>query len=109
MVAISALAVVPAGQVNAASTAVALNKAIRALINVSFTAGPSEALWAGTHIGSNAGSSVPAPVFAKCFADGAISREPWLADAVVPAHGVEAERILIAVVLVGYTFVMLCA
>lgn len=34
MVAISAFAVVPAGQVNAVSTAVALNKAIRALINV---------------------------------------------------------------------------
>ena len=32
----------------------------------SFTAGPSEALWAGTHIGSNTGSSVPTPVFAKC-------------------------------------------
>lgn len=34
MVAISAFAVVPAGQVNAVSTAVALNKAIRALIDV---------------------------------------------------------------------------
>lgn len=41
------------------------------------------------------------------FADGTISRVTRLADAVVPTHGVETERIFITVVLVCYTFVML--
>ena len=41
------------------------------------------------------------------FADGTISRVTWLADTVVPTHGVETERVFITVVLVCYTFVML--
>lgn len=41
------------------------------------------------------------------FADGTIPRVTWLADTVVPTHGVETQRVFITVVLVCYTFIML--
>lgn len=108
MVAISALTVVPSRQVNAVSTAVTLNKAIRALINVCFTAGPSEALWAGTHISGNTGSSIPTAIFAKCFAHGSIPRIAWLANAVVSSNSIEAQSIFITVVLICDALIMFC-
>lgn len=90
MVAISALTVVPSRQVNAVGTTVTLNKAIRALIYVRFTAGPSEALRAGTHISGNTSSSVPTAVLAKCFARGSIPCIAWFANTVVSSNSIEA-------------------
>lgn len=108
MVAISALTVVPSRQVDAVSTAVTLNEAIRALINVCFTAGPGEALWAGTHISSNTSSSVPAAISAKCFAHGSIPRIAWFANTVVSSNSVEAQGIFITVVLICDALIMFC-
>ena len=106
MVAISALTVVPPRQVNAVGTAVTLNKALRALINVCLTAGSGEALWASTDIGSNAGTSVSAAVFAESFARGSIPSVARLADAVVTSNGVKAQSVLVTVVLVCEALVM---
>lgn len=90
VVAVSALAVVPSGQVNAAGTTVALHEAIGALVDVCLTAGSSEALWACTHIGSNAGPSVSTAIFAESFAYGSISSVARLADTVVSSNRVKA-------------------
>lgn len=108
MVAISALTVVPSRQVNAVGTAVTLNKAVRALIDVCLTAGSSEALWARTHVGSNAGSSISTAIFAEGFAYGSIPSVARLADAVVPPDSVKAQSVFITVVLICGTLIMFC-
>lgn len=90
MVAISALTVVPSRQVNAVSTAVTLNKAIRTLVNVGFAAGSGEALRAGAHVSSNASSSVSTAIFAKRFARSSIPSVAWLANTVVSSNSIEA-------------------
>lgn len=90
MVTISALTVVPSRQVNAVGTAVTLNKALRAFIDVCLTAGSSEALWARTHVGSNAGTSISTAIFAESFAYGSIPSVARLADAVVSSNSVKA-------------------
>lgn len=108
MVAVPALAVVPSRQVNAVGAAVTLHKAFRAFINVCFTAGSGEALGAGTHVSCDAGSSISTAIFAKCFARGSVAHVARLADTVVSSHGVEAQGVVIAVVLTCGAFVVLC-
>lgn len=90
MVAISTLTVVPSRQVNAVGTAVTLNKAIGALINVCLTAGSSETLRACAHVGSNAGTSISTAIFAESFARGSVPSVARLADAVVSSNSVKA-------------------
>lgn len=108
MVAVSALTVIPPRQVDAVGTAVTLNKALRALVNVCLTAGSREALWAGTHIGSNARSSVSTAIFAESFARGSIPGVARLADTVVSSNSVKAQSVFITVVLVCETLIMFC-
>lgn len=108
VVAVSALAVVPAGQIDAAGTAVTLDEALGALVDVCLTAGPGEALRAGTHISCNTSASVPTAIFAKRFARSSVPCVAWLAHTVVPSNGIEAQSILITAMLVCDTLIMFC-
>lgn len=98
VVAITTLAVVPAGQVDADGFTVTLHKTIRALINVCLTPLPCEALLADTAVRRHAGSSVLTQSVTHSFAHGTVPGVAWFTGAAVAPHGVETEGILVTAV-----------
>lgn len=109
VVSITALAVVPAGQVDTSGSTVTLHKPIGALVDVCLTSLPGEALLADTGIWSDTGASVETLAFTQCSAESSVTDVPRFTGATVSANSVEAKSVFVTGIQSTHTLIVLCA